>query len=440
MATPGGLNLVGDGNRREGVGWTIDYENGRFGYTFSAPSYFDKCDLVLNNRNDVASALRQDIEFEARQHGLDLPDYRISQEVQRAYAQLYSQCLISDAQGIGGAVNPSSQNTAPSQIPGAADPSMRYLRRVDPGSNTSVFDTGAPPVPLRPRTQSPLAPAPPAYGGVGRSGDRTDLGTGDPRFAQSGVGSSNSLQPTPPLQSGGAAALAAAYYNSDPSSFRGLGSPMPDSVPFANPPGSLATPSVEAIAVTPWYSPAQSQVDAMLATARNRGPGNWTMPLPYRQPTPPSTAPADSFDNSSSPVLRYLEEYRRSAAPQPGQPYPVDNYGAPSERPGYAPGGASFSPDDQGSFGNPTSSQAFPPQADPDFRELHSPNLPLGWSRSSEFAPNQTQRQPGQLIGIFDGEPFDPLPPSVFGLSDRSSPSDNDINDLFARWIKSYGQ
>jgi hypothetical protein len=38
-------------------------------------------------------------------------------------------------------------------------------------------------------------------------------------------------------------------------------------------------------------------------------------------PSAPDTTPADSFDNSSSPVLRYLEKYRRSALPEvPGSP------------------------------------------------------------------------------------------------------------------------
>ena len=145
----GGFAFVGDGNRMESIDWTITYESGRFNYSFSAPSYFDKCDLVLNARNDVESALKNDIEFEAGQQGLKLPDYVISQQVQRAYAQLYSQCLISDAQGAGGAMyNPSSQNTTPSQVPGAASQPMRYLARIDT-SQRSPFDTGAPAVPFR---------------------------------------------------------------------------------------------------------------------------------------------------------------------------------------------------------------------------------------------------------------------------------------------------
>jgi hypothetical protein len=69
-----------------------------------------------------------------------------------------------------------------------------------------------------------------------------------------------------------------------------------------------------------------------------------------------------------------------------------------------------------------------------------SPILRLGWSRSPPVAPNQTRPQPGQLIGIFTGQPFDPLPPSIFGLPDRSASSGNDIEDLFARWFKSYGR
>jgi hypothetical protein len=37
----------------------------------------------------------------------------------------------------------------------------------------------------------------------------------------------------------------------------------------------------------------------------------------------------------------------------------------------------------------------------------------------------------------FTGQPFDPLPPSIFGPPDKSG---NEIEDMFARWIKSYGR
>ena len=90
-------------------------------------------------------------------------------------------------------------------------------------------------------------------------------------------------------------------------------------------------------------------------------------------------------------------------------------------------------------FGNSTS-QEQTPQADPRFRELSSPVLPLGWSRSPQFAPNQAQQLPGKLIGIVTGQPFYPLLPSIFGLPDKSGSSGNEIEDMFARWIKSYGR
>lgn len=79
-----------------------------------------------------------------------------------------------------------------------------------------------------------------------------------------------------------------------------------------------------------------------------------------------------------------------------------------------------------------------PSHTDPDFRELSSPVLPLGWSRSPQFAPNRAQQQPGKLIGIVTGHPFDPLPPLVFGLPNRYGSSGNDIEDMFARLINSY--
>jgi hypothetical protein len=63
-----------------------------------------------------------------------------------------------------GAPSPEYTTTPNSDRPasGAADPAMRYLRRVDPRPSTSVFDTGAPAVPFVPPTRSPIAPAPPA--------------------------------------------------------------------------------------------------------------------------------------------------------------------------------------------------------------------------------------------------------------------------------------
>jgi hypothetical protein len=60
-----------------------------------------------------------------------------------------------------GTPSPEDASTPNSDRPGAPDPSMRYLRRVDARPNASVFDTGKAPVPFMPPTQSPLAPAPP---------------------------------------------------------------------------------------------------------------------------------------------------------------------------------------------------------------------------------------------------------------------------------------
>jgi len=44
------------------------------------------------------------------------------------------------------------------------------------------------------------------------------------------------------------------------------------------------------------------------------------------------------------------------------------------------------------------------------------------------------------MIVCFTGQPFDPLPPSVFGLQDKPASSGNEIEDAFARWIKSHGR
>jgi hypothetical protein len=69
-----------------------------------------------------------------------------------------------------------------------------------------------------------------------------------------------------------------------------------------------------------------------------------------------------------------------------------------------------------------------------DIRVLSSPVLPLGASRTQLGIPNQTSQQTGRPLGIFTGQPmpnYSVLPP-IFGLSDRSAASGDDMDD----WIK----
>lgn len=112
----------------------------------------------------------------------------------------------------------------------------------------------------------------------------------------------------------------------------------------------------------------------------------------------------------------------------------------------YVPPSASLAPSHRDPFddrlGNSTSSQVRPPHADlRNIRELSSPVLPPGWSRSPPGAPNKVPQQPGPL-GIFTGPPLPdyPVPPAILGLPGRSAASDDDTDDWFARWIKAYAQ
>jgi len=105
-----------------------------------------------------------------------------------------------------------------------------------------------------------------------------------------------------------------------------------------------------------------------------------------------------------------------------------------------------LAPDRQDSFddrfGNSTSSQVNPPQADlRNIGEPSSPVLPPGWSRSPPGAPNQVSQQP-EPLGIFTGLtlPDYPVPPAIFGLPSRSAAAGDDTDDWFAHWIKSYAQ
>jgi hypothetical protein len=132
-----------------------------FEYSFSAPSYFDKCDLASNARNDVESALGRDIRLEAETHNVQLRDEFLLDQIRQAYAQLYGQCLISESQDAGRA-EPGLRNPSLSPAPGSVDKPMRYLRRVDAEPGATVFDASAPAAPLVPPFKSPVAPAPPA--------------------------------------------------------------------------------------------------------------------------------------------------------------------------------------------------------------------------------------------------------------------------------------
>jgi hypothetical protein len=147
------------------------------------------------------------------------------------------------------------------------------------------------------------------YVGV-RTGDRADLGAGAPRLAQSG---DDSFSLMPPLRSGGVAGLKAASYNA----------PVLNNVPFSNSPPSLASPSQDTIAAMPSFPTGRSLFHALLAARRKHGPNDWTMPLPFYSPAPPTQTVFDSglpgmlqragaFDPPAGGLLGMLQELERN--------------------------------------------------------------------------------------------------------------------------------
>jgi hypothetical protein len=93
-------------------------------------------------------------------------------------------------------------------------------------------------------------------------------------------------------------------------------------VPFSNSPGSLATPSQDAIAAMPSSPSGQSLFRALLAARRDRGQTDWTMPLPYYSPAPATLpafdsglpgmlAQAGTFDPPAGGLLRLLQAHMR---------------------------------------------------------------------------------------------------------------------------------
>jgi hypothetical protein len=183
------------------------------------------------------------------------------------------------------------------------------------------------------------------------------------------------------------------------------------------------------------------------------------------------TAPVDNSDNPRSPVLRELEKYRRAAALNkvppdvganslPGKSgTSVFDTGAPAVP--LVPPNNPLSPapptsfDDR--FGNwgapaPASAAAGAPQPtsslqpggtkplDPkDIRILArvSPSGDIIFPPTSTPS-TQAPPQPARPVGLVNGEPMPryPVPPMLFGFSDRSATSGDNMDDWFTRWIK----
>jgi len=160
-------------------------------------------------------------------------------------------------------------------------------------------------------------------------------------------------------------------------------------------------------------SPASGTPPATPAESFDNRFGNW------------GSAPAGGFDDTDSPVLRALEKYRRSAAPD--GPVSTSAQGAPPTPPNLPIGESAFGDRSENAPGAPRP-------------EINS--RPVSYRVSSAF-PDLTPRNRDEsalpserapLLGIFSGKPMSPsrLPPSVWGLPNNSDGSgdDNSFNVL----------
>jgi len=127
-------------------------------------------------------------------------------------------------------------------------------------------------------------------------------------------------------------------------------------------------------------------------------------------------APAGGFGDTRSPVLRALQNYKRSAAPD--GPVSTAAQGAPRAAPNL--------PIYKSAFGDRPETAPGVPRPDVNSRRVSyrvSSAFPDITSRNPDGATPRPERAP--LLGIFSGKPMSlsPLPPSVWGLPDNSDAS-----------------
>src|SRR5882724_2832331 len=113
-------------------------------------------------------------------------------------------------------------------------------------------------------------------------------------------------------------------------------------------------------------------------------------------------APAGSFGDTRSPVLRALQNYKRSAAPDGS--VPTSTQGAPAAAPNL--------PIEESAFGDRSENPPGAPRPDVSFRRVSSAFPNITPRNLNEAAP-PPERAP--LLGIFSGKPMSPsrLPPSI---------------------------
>ena len=169
------------------------------------------------------------------------------------------------------------------------------------------------------------------------------------------------------------------------------------------------------------------------------------------------SAPAGSFGDATSPLLRALERNRRSAASDGSAPTPVQavSLAAPAFQPDSAGTGgvlgkyfdASVMPPAQGV------SPSWPSFADstaPDFSTAETESVndmpvrilsrrvlnPSPTAVPDDTVPAASSPQANRPLGIFSGKPMPsyPVPPPIFGLPDRSRVVGDDDENWYARW------
>jgi hypothetical protein len=142
------------------------------------------------------------------------------------------------------------------------------------------------------------------------------------------------------------------------------------------------------------------------------------------------SAPADDFGNPRSPVLRWLQNYRRSEVPDGSSS--TSAQGAPTATPALQP---NF-PSEELALSDRSKNVPGGPRTDT-YPRLQSRRVGSAFPGVTPLNPNQPAPPPERAppLGIFSGKPVSQglLPPSVWGLSDHSDPSgDNDWFNFLA--------
>ena len=233
----------------------------------------------------------------------------------------------------------------------------------------------------------------------GQIGDGKGLGVGDWRFPFAGIDPSNPTRPVPPLQTDSrpAPGLVRVSDNRSPAAPASSIAPSDNGNVLGDRFGKWGSAATGAAPL-----PASDRPESF----DNRF-GNW------------GSVPTGGLSDTGSPVLRTLERYQRSALPD----------GASSSS-GHATDPATNLPGEESTFGDRSGNAPNAPGPD---------NYPLRRVSSAfpdiaPLSPKQPASPPERTppLGVVSGKPMAQflLPPSVWGLPDKSDASGND--DRFA--------